>query len=520
MFRLSGSSIYKLDADILAELFTLIARTDPPGYLHNYPSRLWDPSQLRMGWTRLSHVCSLWREILTRELPSLWAEIVLVFPHEEAYATMLRRAQDIPIALRVHRSLERSTLRAATFDFIRTHCHRAHLLDLPELRPPEDWSDMFNPRALPQLRDLRLRELGLWSDPIIPALHIQAPGLVTADFRRLRFPANVLHSPSLVRLKVTHSASFRSWHLLGMLGGTPLLESLQVTTLPASFTDDWPTFDDTSLSLLNLRKVHVSGGMKNHISLLRLLSRSARIRQLDVELSGEAEDTDLHEALDVVLPSLAERAPKFDSLFVHHGRFHICAFHWQEYDPDTHSVFLPPGQAVWFSISLYSVEHSERARLVPRFCAGLRLADIEHLVIQWGTMESTDLWASLSSVTSITFMVKATNEETAAIREIELLGGESRDGRALLFPRLQTLKLCACAYSTGYNMSADNRAGWWRRVIDMLITRRQNGAPVHQLIVCDVYRDADDPFIKADEAGMARAAAQVEELVDGRTWIL
>ncbi|VDB90161.1 unnamed protein product [Peniophora sp. CBMAI 1063] len=511
------SPIYRLNEDTLIELFKIVAWDDPPGYLHPYPSRVWHLSRLHLGWTRVSHVCHLWRRVIIYGLPSLWAQVVLVFPREEAYTTMLSRAQDLPIVLSVHRSIEQSALRAATFAFVRAHCGRARLLDFPVLNPPEDWSDLFNSDVLPHLRELRLRELTHLGDLGLSELNIRAPSLLTAVIGKLRYPIVALHAAQLVHLDVVHCEMFTLQHLYDTLSKTPSLEFLRATTLPALWVDDLPTPDECHLDLPRLRRVHLLGRQSNFLPLLRALSPVAHIQQVELDRFIDVEREELHEALNVLRPADLVEGCSLNSLYIHHGRFQTCAFDMQEYDRDRHSTFEPPKRALWFSVSLLSETRAEQARLLPRFCATLRLSDIEHLVIQRGIPDNPDLWANLSSVSSITFMMVATVEEPKVARALALLGEASARDSALLFPHLHTLTLCDCEYCDPFDkIDAKCLQGWWEHIIDGLTIRRNNGVPIRKLVICTLYGTTNDPRIEIDDEGMKRASALVEDLVDQR----
>ncbi|VDB90164.1 unnamed protein product [Peniophora sp. CBMAI 1063] len=520
-----SSAIVKLHADILVYLFTIIAHVDPPG-LHSLdeyrPREFFNHKRkpLRLGWTRLTHVCSLWRKILIYDLPSLWAEIVLAFPCENAYAVILDRARSLPITLRLHRDAQHSAKasRATTCDFIRTHCERAQVLDLAVFHPPEDWSDLFNHRVLPRLRRLRLGEDAHSRDPDNPALHIQAPVLLYAQIHGGHYPSIALQTPLLVHLDVMLSDSFTMRHLLDILLQTPLLEDLRIQSILWLDGPHWSaTDDDRRLSLPRLDKLGVTGCMEDFLPAMRLFSRSASIRQLNVHDVGQSECAKLQEALDMLMPSLAAGESSFNSLYISFlGTFQICAFNWQEreHSDELHRLFIPPRHAVYFRAQLYW-DIPARAQLASQFCAALAPAKIESLTIEcsWGESRASAMWTKFSSVTAITFIIHASGDSTPGdmhaidiIREIPTLGNE-----APLFPRLYSLRICVCGYKKNGKIDPnDYYSGWWNNVIGALVARSQTGKPIRRLIVCEAE---DDRGIDTGFNGRERAAALVEELV-------
>lgn len=84
-----GSPIVRLIDDILADIFTLVARECRAKRVDG-----WGPFK----WIIVSHVCRHWRTIAL-DHAALWADQVQLLGNSERLQAFLQRARDLPLAV-------------------------------------------------------------------------------------------------------------------------------------------------------------------------------------------------------------------------------------------------------------------------------------------------------------------------------------------------------------------------------------------------------------------------------------
>lgn len=258
----SLAPILRLHDDILCIIFELIAEKEPP-------------SGERLGWFKLTHVCSAWKEVALM-LPHLWARDVYVYGSDAAVAgNLLKRTEGVPVSVTARRlpvnpgldkessfDLKRIVMLRHKLSFIPLArlAHKGYLLDLSvgchnELPLPVGFDERDLPRAaisMPSIEWLErilycktqpyLRSVCIllyWSDSILPAdrklqpmvLH---PNLCHVDFFNSFIPCAL---PKLTNLRlactnptVDSSRMPTTWldALLDTLQSSPALTDLRV----------------------------------------------------------------------------------------------------------------------------------------------------------------------------------------------------------------------------------------------------------------------------------------------------
>ncbi|KAI0029578.1 hypothetical protein K488DRAFT_88577 [Vararia minispora EC-137] len=303
-----------LNADIICEIFTLLAHTDTP-------------NARTLGWIRATHVCRRWRAV-GLHLSFLWAGIVCAIPR--AVNVVLARARSSPLTFRCPDLLsyedDRRLLHAAS-----AHLHSIQVL--ANNPASHAWLALFPGKTLPRLHTLHLN-LTVLHDDVPSCAPINAPVLLSATFyggKFLHINAPSLRSLSLLDQRVD------VLHLLTVLRQCPSIEELAISsrtqTSSGLYISDQDSIDQhTSIDLLNLRSFSLAASDPPCSVLMRKLFLAERAH-VDIIIDGTDPGQEL---IDAALASLTRcaRLPRLDTLVIKddHSFLSLCLHPPSGYD--------------------------------------------------------------------------------------------------------------------------------------------------------------------------------------------
>lgn len=276
------NGLLDLNEDVLRAISESVALIHPPhwefvgsGQPHDWvPSRLstrqaetsedfYPNKKFCLGWIYLSHVSRRLRTVLI-DSPALWARIPLALPSPRSHATILARAQQMPLHLcmpvepwRTTRYSHRHARTKSSLVF--EHIERAIVVDIGEDQVFE-WDLYFGTHVYPALSHLAIAQRYLLADYV----DVNAPNLVTLAMRGILpiFPSPL---PLLRELDLRGSPSVKTNRtydggVLRALSRTPALERLSLKFVhAAAFTvADFTRLPDLPIRLLNLRSAYIA----------------------------------------------------------------------------------------------------------------------------------------------------------------------------------------------------------------------------------------------------------------------
>ncbi|VDC07163.1 unnamed protein product [Peniophora sp. CBMAI 1063] len=281
--------IARLPREILSNIFSLVAKLDPPHLrVHPYETDWSDllpagtddillevqgklhPHEPTLGWIVLSHVSSAWRSLCLAS-PTLWSKNVGLLP--KAVATFLARSgEDVPLDICVRRPRDDATgihvIHSCIFDVVPDL--RIQTIDCDSCmgRDVQKISDAICARHLPMLKKLKL-EFASTMDFSLPGPlpMLNAPSLDKLVMSGVNLPFTAPNLTSISLGFMDRIDGFSGVELLHILASCPRLRSAEFLDLRLNDPDriastslqaTLPHLENLTLSILNPGEVYVN----------------------------------------------------------------------------------------------------------------------------------------------------------------------------------------------------------------------------------------------------------------------